>query len=231
MSQAKQSPRLWSDFDGTAVEKLFLVHPRNGIKYPLKGIPGYADFLKGARDSDVEIGGVLSARPNGRSRRWATARSMSSLGLGNLFAPPAQVILAGSDQAKGLHLVAESRTTTVGMLEDRPHRVGPVLFNALMTDASAPKTAHHPIVIGVVEHARSDEYIERLMQQAQQLGERVVIAESAASIHITSESAQIGLVALPAYSMQAGQDFAARLLTPNVTSIESTTDYARRDSA
>lgn len=207
-------PRLWSDFDGTAVGLVSKTNPRNWSKYPLSGIEGYADFLRGVASTGVEIAGVVTRRPDIFIRRMATARSISKLGFGEFL--PA-VVHKGSEEAKGRFVAEQSRETTIGMLEDKPHKLGAVLLGAVSETTQHPEAPHHPIVLGVVKHGHSQEYIERLAAQANALASGgLTVAETgpitAIGLSIQSEQLSLEVVQLQPYSQYAGEIFGRTIL-------------------
>jgi hypothetical protein len=206
-------PQLWSDFDGTAVEGLRYYNPRNWTKYPLAGMPGYADFLRGVQSRGVEIGGVISRRPNIAPRRWATASTVAKLGL-NEFFNPYQIVLAGSEYDKGLFIAKESHKSPVGVLEDKPHRLARVFFEALR--ASRQDTfSSHPITLGVVAHSRTEEYIERMRETMLKSTPGAEISDGTdAYFAIEGENYSVRVVALSEYTEEAGSDFGRLLIEP-----------------
>lgn len=161
MADSIPTPELWSDFDGTGVEKLSKTHPFNWTKYPLKGIVGYPEFLLGVQDQGVEVAGIVSRR--GSFRRGVTTRSISRLKLNEHFDEVDRVVLAGSEEAKGRFVVGRSHERAVGMIEDQPHKLGPVMVGALTELSTEADVAHHSILLGVVKHAKTDEYIDRFL--------------------------------------------------------------------
>lgn len=209
-------PRLWSDFDGTAVALARKTDPRNWSKYPLRGLAGYVEFLKGVQSTGVEIAGVVSRRPDIFPRRLATNRSIAKLGLSKFFNRPEQVVHQGSEEAKGRFVLEQSRISTIGMLEDKPHKLGAVLLGALTEPVRHLDVPRHPILLGVVSHDRSQEYIERLVEQVE--------AKITGGLHVTESSCGIGraistsfrleteflnlhVTPLQPYSEQAGEAF------------------------
>lgn len=209
-------PRLWSDFDGTAVGLVSKTNPCNWSKYPLSGIEGYADFLKGVASTGVEMAGVVTRRPDIFIRRMATARSITKLGFGEFF--PA-VVHKGSEEAKGRFVAEQSRETTIGMLEDKPHKLGAVLLGAgaLSETIQHPEAPHHPIVLGVVKHGQSQEYVERLAAQANAMASGgLTVTETgpitAIGLSIQSEQLSLEVVQLQPYSQYAGEAFGRTIL-------------------
>lgn len=217
-------PRLWSDFDGTAVEKLSKKNPwqwrRNLLKTKLKGLPGYGSFLQGVESVGVEIAGVVSRRPEVWPRRGNTMRSIAELGIGNYF-DAAKVVLTGSEEAKGQFVLEQSRISTIGMLEDKPHKLGAVLLGALTEPAQHLEVPRHPILLGVVSHSRSQEYIERLVEQAdaKTIGGLHVTESScgggratSTSFRLETEFLNLHVTPLQPYSEQAGEAFGRAIL-------------------
>lgn len=216
------SVEVWSDFDGTAVEITGAANPRNWSKYPLAGLAGYNDFLKGIRSTGVGIAGVVSRRPDVFIRRMATAWSISRLGFTELPTRRDQIVHTGSEEKKGRFIAARSREVPVGMLEDRPHRLGAVLLGIMTEPAQSPKTLHHPITVGVVAHPRSQEYIDRLVERAASMthaGLRVselndgIEPEAATGFLFQTELLNLQVVQLNPYSQVAGEAFGRRLLS------------------
>ncbi len=214
-------PRLWSDFDGTAVAIAKKSSPRNWSKYPLPGLDGYIDFLKGVHLTGVEIAGIVTRRPDISVRRLATARSIRKLGYADFFNRPEQLVHTGSEEAKGRFIAEQSRVTTIGMLEDKPHKLGSVLLGALTEPRQYPRVSHHPILIGAVLHARSQEYMERLIAQASTITTgNLCVTEFAhgvataptAGFTLESEFLSLHVVPLQTYSEQAGSAFGRTLL-------------------
>ena len=216
---AKTTPRLWSDFDGTAVALAKKTQPRNWSKYPLAGLEGYVDFLRGVSSTGVEVAGIVSRRPDIFVRRMATARSIATLGYGEFFTDTSKIVHAGSEQAKGGFIAEQSREATVGILEDKPHKLGAVPLGVLQ-GSDFPTLPHHPVVLGVVAHPRSQEYIERLTEGTRSavIGSRGRLdiqqtgTGATASLSMRSESVSLDVVQLQPYSEQAGQEFGALLL-------------------
>lgn len=216
IDMAEPAPRLWSDFDGTAVALARKVDPRNWTKYPLRALPGFTDFLAGAIQGGVEFAGIVSRRPDIAPRRWVTARSISQLGISRHFSGLQRVVLTGSEQAKGGLLVAESRGSVVGMVEDKPHKLGAVLVGALKEASAGADTLHYPIVLGVVAHPRSQRYIDQLLTDLELAETGVRIREPGdGSYQIypahMRHTPRLDVVPLLPYSAEAGQQFATWL--------------------
>jgi hypothetical protein len=212
---------LWSDFDGTAVEIVRKTDPRNWSKYPLPGLAGYNDFLGGVRSTGVPVAGVISRRPNILIRRMATARSITKLGFAELPNRPGQIVHTGSEEKKGQFIAERSREAVIGMLEDRPHRLGAILLGAMAEPMRHPKVHHHSILVGVVAHPRSQEYIDRLLELAEPLAgvgldtrEFVDQSELGATTGFSFQTESLGLQVVPLhpYSRQAGEVFGNKLL-------------------
>lgn len=219
MSNVERPPQLWSDFDGTAVETVSKANPRNWLKYPLAGLAGYVEFLRGVQAGGVEVAGIISRRPEIAPRRWATNRTIAQLGLSEFFSNPSQVLLVGSETAKAFHLSVESAFGTVGVIDDKPHKVGQALLKNLFVDA--PKVAehrdHNPIVLGVIAHEKSQEYVERLVDQAdilvdvQRDGLRIEEV-TGGGVSIVGRALNLRVVQLEPFTRQAGEHFASTML-------------------
>lgn len=213
-------PRLWSDFDGTAVEIVGKVNPRNWSKYPLAGMPGYVDFLRGVRNSGVDVAGVVSRRPNILPRRFVTARSVAQLGLGEFF-EPSQLVCAGSEAAKGQFVVEQSAEARVAIVDDKPHRAGQAVVNALLekfpvlTDDTDP-TTRPQITVGVVAHPKSAEYMSRFIDELDQNDnlDQVVRMDSHGmqGVQVSDPNFELTVLQLEPYSIATGHQFAAHLL-------------------
>lgn len=216
---ALESPNsvLWSDFDGTAVETLGPLNPRNWLKYPLEGISGYDDFLEGAQETGVELGGIVSRRPDILPRRFVTARSIADLGLEHFFPAADQRVLTGDEARKGSFVVEEARKgRPVGFIDDKPHRAGPAILAALI---ETPLDVETPtITLGVVNHARSEEYMMRFIESArghyEETGVSVTekVNDHSFALRGREYRFRLDVVRLPYYSAAAGEAFARRLL-------------------
>lgn len=207
-------PRLWSDFDGTAVGIARKVDPRNWSKYPLPATKGYTDFLRGVQATGVEIAGVVSRRPAMLARQMATARSITKLGFSEFFTQPNQIVHTGSEEAKGQFVAEQSCISAIGMLEDKPHKLGGALLGAV---SKFTQPSRHPILLGVVSHEHSQEYIERLAATTNALLRNDVQVKetgpaAAHGLLIETNGFSMNVVQLPPFSHTAGQDFGQQLL-------------------
>lgn len=206
------SPELWCDFDGTLVATRSKLDPRNWTKYPMNGMPGASYFLDGVSRSGVELAGVVSRR-NARFRTSVTRWALKNVGLDRYFPREGSIVLAGSEERKGRFLVARSRERTVGMLEDKPDQLGKVMLGALAKLESSPATPHHDIVLGVVHHPQSARRLEGLLEIIDSVDRQVEVVSNPDESHdIRGEEFTLTVAQLPAYSLQAGQEFAQRLL-------------------
>jgi hypothetical protein len=214
----RAKPKLWSDFDGTAVGLVPKTNWRNWSKYPLPGIEGYIDFLRGVQNGGVEIAGIVSRRPNIAPRRIATARSIIRLGMDQYFPGRHQVVLAGSEYAKAEVVAKASQEGQVGMIDDKPHKFVPALAASL--GGITVFGSKMEIVVGAVNHGRRDEYLERLADQVtKDRSLRIHDTETGFYIeHASSRGDQwdkygIQVVPVEPFSEAAGQAFAATLTT------------------
>jgi hypothetical protein len=212
-------PVLWSDFDGTAVETVGMLNPRNWAKYPLDGVPGYAEFLEGVQEGGVAIGGLVSRRPDILPRRLVTGWSIAEAGLEGFFPTEDQRVLTGDEARKGIFVVGEAQKgQPVGMIDDKPHHIGPSLLAALI---ETPHDVQTPtITLGVVNHDRSEEYMMRFIEATRERrGEGRVSVTERVNDHTFALRAsdyrfRLGVVRLPYYSGPAGEAFAEQLSQP-----------------
>lgn len=214
------APEVWSDIDGTALEKLSAKNPRhwyrNGLKRNLAGMQGYSDFLRGVQSEGVVVAGLVSKRYEWMRRR-TTARSVSQVGLTGFFGEGnGRVILAGGEKAKGRFVGERSRGRMIGMLEDRPHKFVKGLIHYATSVRNGDDTPqHHPILVGVVDGDGSREsvetlrnYVEYSMQEDVHVRDEIgtnsglVVYADPLTIHVT----QLGQ-----YSQASGEEFAQRL--------------------
>jgi hypothetical protein len=221
MAVGEQSgAKLLSDFDGTAVELVGKLNPRNWLKYPLAGIPGYREFLEGVQEGGVDVDRVVSRRPNIPPRRLVTARSIADLGLQRFFPDSDSMVLAWSETGKASFVVEEAQKgRPVGMIDDKPHRVGPALLSAMReVPLESGWRRISPITLGVVNHERSEEYmmdfIEGVQEQYDEIGISVTerVNDHSFALRPADYRFRLNVVGLPEYSAQAGEAFAQRLL-------------------
>lgn len=202
---------LWSDMDGTGVELMPKRDPRNWAKYPLRMIDGYIDFLRGVQQGGVEIAGIVSRRP-AYLRKWVTARSIAKLGLDEMFPGEHQVVLAGSESRKAQHLVDRSRDHVVGMIDDKPHRLGEELLNLLApiepSEVVLDTPGRHQLVLGAVDHPKADEYMDRLGDHVAARTD-VGHAVNEQGLHIRGGAFDLLVVQVQPYCVEAGLAFAA----------------------
>ncbi len=217
MSEATKS-QFWSDFDGTAVEDLNNKNPlhwrRNVLKTRLKGLAGYVEFLQGIQHQGVEVAGIVSRRPDIAIRRNATARSIAELGLGDFFRHPEQIVLTGSEQGKADHVVKQSRDVNIGIIDDKPHRIGPALLGALLRE-SDKSNGNHKLSLGVVNHEHSWEQTVSFLNDVDESSLEVSISEKLGSYAtLTSQSDfrfRFTIVQLDPYSLESGKSFAEHI--------------------
>lgn len=213
---AEPAPVLWSDLDGTAVVKKGKFNKHNWRKYPLPLIPGYVDFMRGVQAQDLHVAGLVSRRPDMAQRRRVTARTIAELGLDEFFDLPEQVKLTGSEKAKGLFVLERSRQTPVALVDDQPHKFGKVLLNALSDPEAQTHEDGHTIVLGVVQHKRSQDRTMRLLQYARDLDNTCLRVEEFATrtnllvggIRLCTDQLDLKIIQLPEYSAKAGESFA-----------------------
>lgn len=213
---AELAPELWSDFDGTAVVKKGKFNRHNWRKYPLPLIPGYVDFMRGIQSHDLQVAGIVSRRPDMSQRRRVTARSIAELGLDEFFASPEQIVLKGSEEAKGHFVLERSRKKPVALIDDRPDKFGTVVLDALSDPEAQTNEDGHTIVVGVVQHKRSWDRTMRLLQYARDLDNPSLRVEEFATrtnlvvggIRLCTDQLDLKIIQLPEYSVKAGDSFA-----------------------
>lgn len=208
------APKLLSDFDGTAVRKYGYTNWRNWGKYPLPGIPGYLDFLAGVQEEGVDFEGVVTIRKE-FWRQGVTNRSLRKLGYTGVISPD-MVAYAGTEEAKGRVVVNQSRETTVGMIDDKPHKLGIAMLDAV--EASSRLSTYHPVLLGVVSHERSADHIERLVELAEGSEGDLPVSIGTSSpsrawedLAITKGPFTMHVRQLDPYSQAEGQQFGQRL--------------------
>jgi hypothetical protein len=221
---------LFSDFDGTVVEKLSNKYPwrwpQNMAKYPLRRIEGWADFINGAISvPGVHYEGLVSRR--GRYRKTVTALSLARTGLDQDFD---RMILAGSEVMKA-RVIAESAEdlagiSTIGMVEDRPDKLIPALFELFDTKRLYPDSdlAVPRVTIGVVNHSRAQARIRATLNALEKIEETdrdwdgfyygtQKEIDNNGTLTVASEKMRIEVAELPPYSFDAGAEFGERLVS------------------
>ena len=165
------SPEALFDFDGTLMH---LPHKFNlygrMTKRGLYSKLGATDFIRGLISEGVEVGPIVSRRPPLRMK--TTRASIGAAGLTQFFPDASNVILAGStaslaearasEQNKARVVVEHAEHKVVGMVEDKPHKLGRLLIDELLEiDAT-----REPIVLGIVPSPKRDEMIKELVDYA-----------------------------------------------------------------
>lgn len=198
------TPQLWSDFDGTAVEIKGKLDPRNWLKYPLPIIDGYEDFLDGVTNGGMEIAGIVSRRPE--IRRLVTKKSIAKLGLQSYFPDSNKVHLMGSEDDKAGFIADKAlRLGSVAMIDDKPHQFGLSLVESL--DVYPEPNMHRNVVLGVVNHSKSPEYIERFFDETSK-NLWVNTAQADDGLLVSGLGFNVHVVALDPYSYETGRSFA-----------------------
>lgn len=207
MSNSENGRELWSDFDGTAVGLKGKADPRNWLKYPLPLIEGYPDFLDGVRSEGIDSIGVISRRPNIAPRRKVTELSIATLGLTKYF-ENSSVVLAGSEAAKAAHVVERAKEASVGLIDDKPHRVGAEIIKLMgETDENLI------ITLGAVAHDKQAEYVGRLIGSAEETIMMEVEVPHYTSYRLWLGRSVLQVVQMEPYSVESGQHFAQHLVS------------------
>lgn len=200
-------PRLLSDFDGTAVETVGRLNPRNWLKYPLPMKKGYLDFLDGVQSAGVEVKGIVSCRPDIAMRRIATYRSIAKLGMGCYF-DENDVIHATREVIKAGVIVANGLEGPTGTIDDRPHKIGMALLHVM---DKMPDTEDSLITLGVVSGKYSDDYVDIFLERVS-LQEDWAISLGKEDTYVVSKgSYSISLTKLKGYSQEEGRIFGERI--------------------
>ncbi len=225
--QAAPSPEFWTDFDGTAVELVSKFDPRNWIKYPLPTMVGYTAFLRGVRRQDVVVGGVISRRPDIPIRRFVTRRSIVNLGL-DAYLNPDHIVLTGSEERKGRYIAERALHRTVGLIDDKPHKVGPTILAGLSSGPGSPNFAGQQVrvALGVVNHPKSKTYTEQFVEQVRDESAATGISvatrhrDGVINLHGPDHSFKLSIVQLAAYGETPGSNFAEYLIDQSTQIIQ-----------
>lgn len=217
-------PLIHFDFDGTIVQTAPKYSLRNFRKYPLVPMQGFQDFFSGLHVEDgegnplIEIGRIISRRPNINQRRRVTSRSLLDCQLNGEFYD-GYVCLEGSEEDKAKRVIEDSATIdkekpgrVVGMIEDKPHKLGLEIVQHVLGNGEV----HEPIVIGVVNHPEAGSRIEILEKTVvAQFGGKITVDHENDGIQFISHengSFSLDVIQLGDYSEIAGSSFANRLL-------------------
>lgn len=212
ISERTYEAEVWSDFDGTIIESIPTNNITSWMRRPMGGIAGYEDFLRGIQLAEVSVEGVISRRPDSDLWQYFTQRSMARQGLGGYFRD-ATVHLLASERAKAEWVIDRSRDRVVGIIEDRPHRLGASLLGLL---TSMPDdVVRRPIVVGAVQHSGTDLFFEKFLGQAEYLagaGHDIettlnsfrAVDTNKVAISVEAENFRLDVVPLPKYSERAG---------------------------
>lgn len=218
MTNSPNKPPLFSDFDGTAVEKLNIKKPShwipNMLKYPLDMIEGYPEFMCGARDTGLAIQSVISCRPNIRLRRIATKASIRKHGLDGFFWGENAAIHLGSEFAKADYIVSRAQKgDIVSLVDDEPHKVGVGIVRSMVecVDEEYGAFVDQHVVLGAVNHNRSEEYTERFCEAVDDI-EEVGIRTTERGVYVFGHRLGIEVVQLGEYSRAEGESFALGVL-------------------
>lgn len=206
-------PVLWSDFDGTAVEVVRKTNPRNWSKYPLEMVEGYHDFLNGFTYHGGRIGGVVSRRPDIAIRRAATRRSIADHGLQRYFDDSSQIVHTGSEIIKAAHVLNEATKAPVGLIDDKPHRVGSSIVSLL--SAEGGHNLDSPIILGAVHNDRQDEYVDKFLTFSESVPDVTVEEQLSRRHKISVNDSYFFLYTLRPYSYATGRDFASGICLEN----------------
>ncbi len=203
-----REPVFWSDFDGTAVEKLSKTNPRNWSKYPLAMMEGYPDFLEGVRDAGLPIKGVVTIR-----KKWlrapVTNRSIREHGLDQYFPDKRQVQYKGNEDRKAGFVARQSHGGTVGMIDDKPLKFGMALL--MNPDLRYNPGVKNTVVLGAVATPKQEQHVEELAQYVTEERRDLTLTRRDSGLYIGTRGLDgfgVHVVPLEPYSYEAGQNFA-----------------------
>jgi hypothetical protein len=213
-----QKPIVHFDFDGTIVEKLPKTNWRNWTKYPLNPLPGVLPFIEGLQESEddgvpaINIGCVISRRPDAWGRRRTTTKSLSDAGLDEIF-PSTHIRLCGNEVDKAKAVAASAESVVTGMIEDQPHK----LVAHLVMGMLATGRVYKPIMVGVVDNPSAQSRVDVLERKLAEECHPVTIDRQESGLVISSfgttgGSFTIDVTLLDPYSTQTGAVFAQKLL-------------------
>ncbi len=212
------SPEVLFDLDGTLANLPTSVFGKM-TKAGLTSVLGGPRFIRGLESTGVEIGPIASRRPE--LRRGVTERFVTRAGLSQWFGNVEDVQLCGNlsprnfgqserDKARVVHAHAYDRA--VGMIEDKPNKLGAELLDLLATLA-APK----PILLGAVGPDAERRTIALINSS---VAKQFDITPTQEGALFEMGQATLEVVAIPKMDYYSGQNFGEHLL-----------HYARQDVA
>jgi hypothetical protein len=140
---------------------------------------------------------------------------MARLGLLD-FVDKSQLVLAGSENAKAKRIADESTGSTVGVLADRPDKLGTTIVDSLINLEEPGTEARHSIVMGVADHPEANDSTRRLVELTAPFDDRLDISGSCYNgVVIEGSGFLLNVVQLQPYSEYAGQEFADRVTVMN----------------
>lgn len=212
------APVFLPDFDGVLVQfiNLSLIR-RHGLRAASQPIEGEVDFCEGVAYTGVEMGEIVSSRPNLLLVRRSMDHAMANIGLKEVFPDIASYKHFGGLRSKAEFEVERSLHRTVGTMEDWAYLIGKNIMRAL--DRQEQPT--HPIVMGVVAGEGKTKDIFLLADFAETTKtDDIEVSEDDHKIGnvytprltVRSERHSFEVVQQPPYSWQAGVEFGDRLL-------------------
>lgn len=219
MADTAQPPIVHFDFDGTLVhiseEKYSW---QNFTKQDLPPVECAKEFLLGLISTRVDIGNIVSRRPNIWQRRSVTMRSIDQAGLSDFFDSKETVSLEGlvlpwwtSETRKAKRVVGDAEHRVTGMIEDKPHKLGLEMIRLMMKQGGV----FEPIVLGAVDHPEAESRVSKLADYVlKEFGKSVDITEDDGAMQFVKHSRgsfALEVVVLKPFSFEEGQDFGNRL--------------------
>jgi len=221
----KLSPIVHFDFDGTLVRVADRKYSRqNARKYPLQPVPGAIKFIEGFKSQGVDLGSIISRRPEMRER--ITRVSLRDAELQGYFPDSYMDIrLMGqlfpwwkSEANKAQEVVRSAADRVTGMVEDKPHNLGHEMIKIMM--AADAEQIFEPVVVGVVDHPDAEKRISKLVDGVRgEFGDTVTVDEENGGIQFSKHSGGsflLDVVLLDPFSFAAGAGFGERLNDYNI---------------
>lgn len=219
MAETSLPPIVHFDFDGTLVRIAEEKYSwQNFTKQNLPPVDGAVEFLHGLISTRVDIGSIVSRRPDIWQRRRVTMESVVQAGLSEFFDSYETLSLEGlvlpwwvSETRKAKRVLHDAEHRVTGMIEDKPHNLGLEMIRLMMKQGEV----FEPIVLGVVDHPESESRVSRLVDGVRkEFGESVTVSEEDGSMQFvkhTGGSFALDVVLLEPFNFDSGQDFGNRL--------------------
>lgn len=220
----RATPEVLFDLDGTLIhlaERPYGV--QNALKYPMYAKPEAHRFIQGIASTGTDIGPIISRRPR-FGRTMLTRRTMRDTGLSRWFSAKSDIQLAGSihpakfkqsEELKAQRVLEHSKRRVVGMVEDKPDKLGRLLLNGLVKR----RATNEPLIIGVAPSdrapARTDQLIDFAMTNGWSVSEHAETPYQMPGYEITHSRSGIDLlvkvVQVDPFDFNTGVQFGTQL--------------------